>query len=91
MAREVERRWPGTLSSTLKWKVAYAAFLQSPEWKAKREAVLKRSLYQCEECLTAPAEEVHHTTYVYGTDAPLFALRALCRACHARIHGLDET
>ena len=45
------------------WQSDYAAYLASPEWKAKRDKVLKRANYVCEGCGDAKATVVHHLTY----------------------------
>lgn len=65
-------------------------YLQSPEWKAKRELVLKRDNNLCQHCLRRPATQVHHLSYEGVPNEPLWNLRAICRTCHAAIHGEDQ-
>lgn len=67
----------------------------SPEWHAISSLVMWRSRGRCEACLDAPAEVVHHLTYEFGRLPPAWDLRAVCRACHDRLHadkrgGSDE-
>jgi hypothetical protein len=61
------------------WRTLYDAFLQTPEWRALREKVMMCAGRLCESCLSAPAEDVHHTTYDFGPLAPAYTLRAVCR------------
>lgn len=67
---------------------AYLNYLLTPEWRIKRNLVLRRSKGQCEGCGMADAEEVHHMKYPkrWG-DEFLFDLVALCVPCHRRIHA----
>ena len=59
----------------------------SPDWHALSERVMWRSRGHCEACLTAPASTVHHLTYDMGKLPPAWHLRAVCHACHARLHA----
>jgi 5-methylcytosine-specific restriction endonuclease McrA len=65
----------------------YRQHLESPEWKAKRELVLKRCGGVCEGCGSASASEVHHVTYKHLGNEFLFELLGLCSACHDRLHA----
>lgn len=65
----------------------YAEYLKSPEWLAKRGAVLNRCARTCEGCGKNPATVVHHMTYQNAGNEFLFELVGLCRACHDRYHG----
>lgn len=64
----------------------YEAYLLSPEWKRRRELVLKRANYMCEGCGIKTAVQVHHLTYVRLYNEMLFDLVAVCLDCHKRIH-----
>lgn len=64
----------------------YAEDLQTPEWRELRARVLDRARGVCEGCLDAPASQVHHLTYDHKGAEFAFELRALCDACHERIH-----
>lgn len=71
------------------WWEAYTAYLQSPEWAAKRAYILRRDKV-CRVC-GGPAEQVHHLTYV-RVKPPNFSelmsdLIAVCVACHEEIHA----
>lgn len=71
-------------------RAEYNQYLESPEWQAKRDLVLKRDWYQCQAQLdgcTKAAEHVHHLTYTHLFNEPLFELVAVCRSCHDQIHG----
>lgn len=64
-------------------EVAYADYLASSEWRARREACMARDDHTCRSC-RAPATEVHHLHYRrIGCEHP-DDLVALCRSCHER-------
>lgn len=62
----------------------------SPEWHALSGRVLWRSRGWCEACLVAQASVVHHKTYAFGKLPPAWHLRAVCTACHDRLHNADD-
>lgn len=68
------------------WRAAYTAYLQTPEWFAKRQAVFERTNGLCEGCRRKPAVHAHHLTYERLGDELLFDLVAVCRACHQKAH-----
>lgn len=76
---EVERR-----------REEYAAYLLTPQWRTKRQAVLERERYRCQGCMVGRATEVHHTTYANVGDELLFQLVALCEPCHRKAHHSEE-
>jgi hypothetical protein len=45
------------------WWEFYQKYLESPEWKQKRETVIKRAAFICEGCGKATATDVHHLSY----------------------------
>ena len=65
---------------------AYQAYLLTPAWRAKRDAVLKRDGYVCQGCGTARAVLAHHLHYQRIFDELLFDLVALCHASHQKCH-----
>lgn len=69
----------------------YARYLNSPEWQEKRKRVFIRSHGWCEGCGIKQAEEVHHRNYDHLFDEYLFELLALCRKCHEKIHGREDS
>lgn len=71
-------------SSWFEW---YNAYLRSPEWDAKRSAVLKRANGKCEGCGKNTATAVHHLTYAHVGNELLFELAALCKECHKKAHN----
>ncbi|MAS95000.1 MAG: hypothetical protein CMO55_17530 [Verrucomicrobiales bacterium] len=68
----------------------YQSYLTTPEWRIKRDAVLKRAGHMCEGCLKWKATEVHHLTYVRVGREMLFDLVAVCEICHREIHDPDS-
>ncbi|MGO9461359.1 MAG: HNH endonuclease [Rhodomicrobium sp.] len=68
----------------------YNAYLESKEWREKRERVLKRENGQCEGCGIKPATQVHHRTYAHVFNEFLFELVAVCDDCHEQLH-LDDS
>jgi hypothetical protein len=91
-AAECERRQAEWAAGRAEWFDEHNEYLKSPQWWAKRIAVLKRAKGICEGCLSASAEHVHHLSYDHWRDELLWELVAVCRACHERAHGrrLDE-
>jgi hypothetical protein len=77
------------------WWEDYNAYLQSPEWRAKRAKVMRRANGMCEGCGERPAVQVHHLRYPlwcmpgspeWITQEKLFHLRAICISCHTDVH-----
>ena len=62
---------------------AYRDYINSPQWKAKREAVLTRDKHTCRRCGQA-ATEVHHKTYDHLGQEPYCDLESLCAECHRK-------
>lgn len=65
---------------------AFQRYLQTPEWRAKRDLVFVREQRLCEGCRSAPATDAHHTTYAHIGEEFLFELVAVCRQCHDVLH-----
>lgn len=80
----LHREW---FNSDAWWK-AYKAYLISNEWIDKRQQVLNRDHWKCQErrrgC-TLVATEVHHLTYENVGDEPLDDLLSVCHECHELI------
>lgn len=69
------------------WRQRYNLYLESPEWRQRRQLVLARAQNICEGCRTEKATRVHHLTYENVGEEMLFQLVALCVPCHARCHA----
>ncbi len=84
----------GRRLESAQWWEKYGLYLQSPEWKTVRAAVLKRCNYTCEGCGRARATEAHHLTYEHVGHELLFELVGLCHDCHQaadnKTHGTPE-
>lgn len=63
-----------------------AAYLNSPEWQTKRQAVLYRDNYCCRVCKSNVNLQVHHIHYTSLGNEPLEDLVTLCEKCHQRLH-----
>lgn len=72
------------------WLQEHGEYLRSPEWQARRLAVLRRDGYLCQACLLNPAEQVHHLSYKHWQNEPLFELVSVCRQCHDKITEMDR-
>jgi len=90
------RRWDQRKSQSVaeiqseftdKFWTEYSAYLQTPEWAARRRLVLERANGLCEGCRKLPATDVHHLTYEHMGEEFLFELVALCGGCHSRLHA----
>lgn len=72
------------------WYKEYKEYLKSPEWKVKREKVLKRDNYICQGCLEKEATQVHHLSYKHIKNEPLFELVSICKECHDIVSKTDR-
>ncbi len=63
----------------------YQRYLCTPEWFARRNAVMERSNGRCERC-GKKAAHVHHLTYIRKYNELLTDLQAVCEQCHESIH-----
>lgn len=73
------------------WWARYDAYLRSPQWKQKAEAVKRRAGGMCEGCEMRKATQVHHLTYKHVFEEFLWELRAICDVCHERVHSSKES
>ena len=64
----------------------YDDYLRSDHWRGLRAKIMRRAGGQCEGCLSAPADHVHHRTYENRGNEFAFELIAVCQACHERLH-----
>lgn len=65
----------------------------SPKWRRKRKAILRRDCYLCQECLRygrrREATTVHHKQHADEFPELAFAdsnLISLCEGCHNKMH-----
>lgn len=70
----------------------YWELLNTPEWEEKRNEILERDNYQCQECGVEDEElHVHHRWYKSNTmpwDYPDSCYATLCAQCHEHRHGI---
>lgn len=85
--QEEEQRLKERTQESDAWWSRYTAYLQSPAWKEKRNAVMRRAGGMCEGCGKNKAAQVHHLTYEHVCEEFLWELRAVCNGCHSRIHN----
>lgn len=77
--------------------MTYQDQLQDPRWIAKRNEILERDDYCCQDCLRGKDRlsphiqlHVHHRKYIDGLMAWEYTndqLITLCRECHGKFHG----
>jgi 5-methylcytosine-specific restriction endonuclease McrA len=94
--RKAERQAERTETVRREWEKAsadrkreLAEYYETPEWRAKRQAVLVRDNHECKaqlDCCVVRAESAHHLTYAHVFNEPLFDLVAVCWPCHERLH-----
>ncbi len=67
----------------------YKAYLESKEWKKKKEAFKASKLFKggCFVCNTFRVD-IHHKTYKRLFNERLTDLVALCRSCHNKVHDM---
>lgn len=71
----------------------YTDYLNSPEWKYKRQLKAKKAHYTCELCgkIVKKGYHIHHKTYEHFGHEPLSDLEFLCEDCHWGLHyGKDK-
>ena len=68
------------------WWDRYNAYLETPEWKRRRRAVLLRDEGMCQGCRIRQATQVHHLTYERVGEEMLFDLVSICDQCHETLH-----
>ena len=85
--RDWERRQADRAAEQERWWRAYDAYLESPQWRRRRELVLRRARSTCEGCGERRATQVHHLSYDRVSTEMLFELVAVCDRCHASIHN----
>ncbi len=76
--------------SKTKWLKQHTDYLNTPEWRLKREYVLKRDNYICQACLLERATQVHHLSYDHYGKEPIFELISVCKSCHDAITEMDN-
>ncbi|MEH0022590.1 MAG: HNH endonuclease signature motif containing protein [Desulfobacter sp.] len=62
--------------------VGYNKYIQSKEWKDKRQVALKAANYKCSRCGAKETLQVHHLDYKYLYKERLHDVRVLCKKCH---------
>ncbi len=68
------------------WWAWYREYLNSPEWRAKRQQVLDRDGHRCQKCGVGGVLQCHHLTYLRVGREELTDLQALCFDCHETHH-----
>ncbi|MGE4197652.1 MAG: hypothetical protein AB7G11_11075 [Phycisphaerales bacterium] len=68
------------------WWSRYTFYLESSQWRDKRNRVLERDGNLCQACRRRPATQAHHLTYAHVFREPLFDLIAVCDVCHKALH-----
>lgn len=69
----------------------YVKYIQSPEWAARRDVVLKARGDRCQSCRSSFHLHVHHQTYVRLGHEADGDLVVLCEKCHDLVHRLHKT
>lgn len=73
---------------SLSGREKYYAYLASPNWAWRRQAVIERCDNKCERCHKRPVVQVHHKTYVRLYAESIEDLEGICDACHKAEHCL---
>ena len=64
----------------------YIQYLQSQEWRIKKELVLTRENNTCQKCGSTSNLQIHHWTYYRLYREDLNDLYCLCSRCHNFFH-----
>lgn len=73
--------------------MSYKELLKRPEWKEKRQIIIKRDGYKCKLCSATKNLQVHHKKYIENRMPWHYAnkhLVTLCATCHKSEHVLDD-
>jgi len=73
---------------TLTGREKYHAYLASPNWAWRRQAVIERCDNVCERCHKRPVYHIHHKTYARQYAELIEDLEGLCEPCHTAEHCL---
>jgi hypothetical protein len=65
----------------------YRAYLDSPQWQAKRQRILSVRGHRCEVCRYGDRLSLHHLTYARLYDELDSDLLVVCESCHAAMHN----
>lgn len=68
------------------WREYYDWYINSAQWRAKRQEVLERDNYVCCGCRKRKATQVHHLTYDHIGQELLWELVSVCDDCHQVVH-----
>jgi len=85
-----QRREATDQNFQLRWWAWYDGYLESPVWRRRRAAVIKRARGVCESCGSERAIIAHHLNYDHVGAEPLFDLVAVCSSCHEQLHPQEE-
>ena len=69
-------------------KMSLEEYLNTREWKVKRNRALIQAGSRCQVCASTYRLEVHQRTYQRLGDELLSDLLVLCRSCHQHYHGI---
>ena len=72
-------------------RAAYARYLQSPQWKERREKALKKAGGKCSLCSSKRRLDCHHRTYERIGRERSADLLILCHSCHETFHDHGHT
>lgn len=65
---------------------SYSEKLKDVRWKTKRDYIVKKAKFRCQDCGKENVKfEVHHCYYIFGLEPwqyPYDSLRCLCEDCH---------
>lgn len=64
----------------------YKEYIKSEKWKLKRQKVIDKVGYECEQCGKEHGLQVHHKTYDNLFNELLEDLQLLCNMCHLSKH-----
>lgn len=67
-------------------RTEYKLYLQSIEWKQKKELLFSIKGKVCERCKSIKEIQVHHKTYANVFNEKLNDLEVICKKCHYKEH-----
>lgn len=64
----------------------YREYLQTPEWRLRRNDALRRARFACQICSSQDRLQVHHRTYARRGQERNADIIVLCASCHTVFH-----
>jgi 5-methylcytosine-specific restriction endonuclease McrA len=69
----------------MRQRINYEQYINSPQWRAKRKALLRKLKPYCRGCYSKQNLQVHHLSYFNLGRESVKDCTVLCEKCHERV------